>query len=344
MQSITNCIESRNTGPCTHYRKGFCRYGSKCMYTHIPLLTLEQKAQIQCVFELGGICRYGDKCEFKHDQQKQQSNEVLNAHQSEEVVEASPEEVVEASPEEVVEAGHEEVVEASPEEVVEAGLKEVVEASPEEVVEAGLKEVVEYDSEECILLFKGIIDHHFDGVISPIKLALDSSEHDKYSFTIPNTRIGNSVDIRTLVEYDECRKYMQQQMTLLDSRAFLTIPIQRDTNLNIVRLTVIWNNNHMSVKRTRAFQAHFTAHFNTTIHDIKEKLNTHGQFKHDIWIPNIHMMDSNFRHHIGDESFRKSLVSIVRNFDERAFLTFPKPHGISWESTWVKMIIVRQRN
>ena len=293
MQSITNCIESKNTRPCIYYRKGFCRYGSKCMYTHIPLLTLEQKAQTQCVFELGGICRYGNKCEFKHGQQKQQSNEILNAVQSEEVV---------------------------------------------EVV------VVEYDSEECLLLFKGIIDHHFDGVIRPIKLALDSSEHDKYSFTVPNTRIGNSVDIRTLIEYDECRKYMQKQMTLLDSRAFLTIPIQHDTKLNIVRLTVIWNNNHMSVKRTRAFQAHFTAHFNTMKHDIKERLNTHGQFKHDIWIPNIHMMDSNFRHHVENESFRKSLVSIVRNFDERVFLTFPKPCGMSWESTWVKMVVIRQRN
>ena len=317
---MTNCIESRNTGPCTYYRKGFCRYGSKCMYTHIPRLTLEQKAQTQCVFELGGICRYGDKCEFKHGQQKQQkqqkqqSNEILNAVQSEEVDETEPIEVVEAEPIEVIEAG---------------------------VVP---NEVVDYDSEECILLFEGIINHHFDGVIRQIKLALDSSEHDKYSFTIPNTRIGNSVDIRTLVEYDECRKYMQKQMTLLDSRAFLTIPIQRDTNLNIVRLTVIWNNNHMSVKRTRAFQAHFTAHFNTTIHDIKERLNTHDQFEHDIWIPNINMMDSNFRHHVGDESFRKSLVSIVRNFDERVFLTFPKPRGISWESTWVKMVVVRQRN
>lgn len=338
MQSITNCIESRNTGPCTHYRKGFCRYGSKCMYTHIPLLTLEQKAQIQCVFELGGICRYGDKCEFKHDQQKQQSNEVLNAHQSEEVVEASPEEVSsEHHSEEVIKGGSEEVVKAEPIEVSS-------EHQSEEIVESGPNKVVDYDSEECILLFEGIINHHFDGVIRQIKLALDSSEHDKYSFTIPNTRIGNSVDIRTLVEYDECRKYMQKQMTLLDSRAFLTIPIQRDTNLNIVRLTVIWNNNHMSVKRTRAFQDHFTAHFNTTIHDIKERLNTHGQFEHDIWIPNIHMMDSNFRHHVGDESFRKSLVSIVRNFDERAFLTFPKPRGISWESTWVKMVVVRQRN
>eukprot|EP00794_Sanderia_malayensis_P001694 gene1694-1885_t len=56
---------------CYHYSsKGFCRHGDECMYIH-----KETRLEVCRNFQASGTCRYGERCFYSHNRQASTHNE-----------------------------------------------------------------------------------------------------------------------------------------------------------------------------------------------------------------------------------------------------------------------------